>query len=106
MLVLARKKGEKICIGTNGEIEITVVEIRGDKVRLGIEAEREIPVHRSEIHQAIQAERPNSIGTVPLNREQQLLVALKNLVSDVSRGYLDADSHRLAGDLVKECEAA
>ena len=54
MLVLSRKKNESIVIDDN--IVITVVEVRGDKVRLGIEAPREVPVHRSEILVAIQAE--------------------------------------------------
>ena len=44
MLVLSRKKREQIVIGEN--IIITVVEVRGDKVRLGIEAPREVPIHR------------------------------------------------------------
>jgi carbon storage regulator len=47
MLVLSRKKGESIVI--DGNIVITVVEVRGDKVRLGIEAPIEIPVMRSEL---------------------------------------------------------
>ena len=54
MLVLSRKKNEKIII--DDHITITVVEIRGDKVRLGIQAPKEIPIHRSEIHAAIQSE--------------------------------------------------
>ncbi len=52
MLVLSRKKDEKIIIGDN--IEIMVVEIQGDKVRLGIDAPREVTVHREEVYQAIQ----------------------------------------------------
>ena len=55
MLVLSRKKNESIVIDDN--VVITVVEIRGDKVRLGIEAPREIPIHRSEVHAAIQSEQ-------------------------------------------------
>lgn len=51
MLVLARKKNEQICIGDG--VVITVVDIRGDKVRLGIEAPRDVPVHRSEVLAAI-----------------------------------------------------
>ena len=55
MLVLSRKKDESIVI--DDQIVITVVEIRGDKVRLGIQAPKEVPVHRSEVHAAIQAEQ-------------------------------------------------
>lgn len=58
MLVLSRKKNESIVI--NDVIVITVVEIRGDKVRLGIEAPREVPIHRSEVLAAIQAQLPLS----------------------------------------------
>lgn len=47
MLILSRKRNESIIIG--GGITVTVVEIRGDKVRLGIEAPREIDVHREEV---------------------------------------------------------
>jgi len=51
MLVLSRKKNESIVI--NDDITIVVVEIRGDKVRLGIEAPKEVPVHRNEVYEAI-----------------------------------------------------
>jgi carbon storage regulator len=51
MLVLSRKKNESIVI--NNDITVVVVEIRGDKVRLGIECSREIPVHRKEVFDAI-----------------------------------------------------
>ena len=51
MLVLSRKKNESIVI--NNDIVVTIVEIRGDKVRLGIEAPKEIPVHRREVYDAI-----------------------------------------------------
>lgn len=59
MLVLSRKKNESIVIGDN--ITIVVTEIRGDKVRLGIEAPAEVPVHRREVYEAIQRQYP----TVP-----------------------------------------
>lgn len=52
MLVLSRKKNEKIRIGE--DITIVVIEVRGDKVRLGIDAPREISVHRQEVFDAIQ----------------------------------------------------
>jgi carbon storage regulator len=51
MLVLSRKKNESIVI--NNDITITVVEIRGDKVRLGIVAPKDVPVHRQEVWEAI-----------------------------------------------------
>jgi carbon storage regulator len=51
MLVLSRKKNESIII--NDDITIVVVEIRGDKVRLGVEAPKEVPVHRNEVYEAI-----------------------------------------------------
>ena len=54
MLVLSRQKDESIIIGD--DIEITIVDIRGDKVRLGINAPREVSVHRKEIYDAIQRE--------------------------------------------------
>ncbi|GIX03930.1 MAG: carbon storage regulator [Planctomycetaceae bacterium] len=52
MLVITRRKNESVII--NDVIVITVVEIRGDKVRLGIEAPREVPIHRREVYEAIQ----------------------------------------------------
>lgn len=54
MLVLSRQRDESIIIGDH--IVITVVDIRGDKVRLGVEAPREVPVHRQEVYEAIQRE--------------------------------------------------
>ena len=51
MLVLSRKNNESIVI--NDDIIITIVEIRGDKVRLGIVAPRDVPVHRQEVYEAI-----------------------------------------------------
>jgi carbon storage regulator len=54
MLVLSRQRDESIIIGDN--IVVTIVDVRGDKVRLGIEAPREISVHRREVYEAIQRE--------------------------------------------------
>lgn len=55
MLCLSRKLDEQIRIGDG--VVITVVEIKGDRVRLGIEADRDVPVHREEVYQAIQREK-------------------------------------------------
>lgn len=65
MLVLTRKRNESIIIGDN--IVITVVDIRGDKVRLGIQAPTEIPVHRQEVYEAIQRENLQAGGETPAN---------------------------------------
>jgi len=54
MLVLSRKRGERIVIGPN--IELSVVDIRGNKVRLAIDAPRDVPIHRQEVYQRIQDE--------------------------------------------------
>lgn len=54
MLVLSRKKNESIRI--NHDIRIVVIEIRGDKIRLGIEAPEDVTVHRQEVYEAIQKE--------------------------------------------------
>lgn len=63
MLVLSRQRDESIIIGDN--IVITVVDIRGDKVRLGIQAPTEIPVHRQEVYEAIQREQLRAQGVDP-----------------------------------------
>jgi carbon storage regulator len=55
MLVLSRRKDESIMIGD--DVEITIVDIRGDKVRLGITAPKNIPVHRREVYETIQREK-------------------------------------------------
>lgn len=63
MLVLSRQRDESIMIGDN--IVVTIVDIRGDKVRLGIDAPTEIPVHRQEIYEAIQRENRRATGVRP-----------------------------------------
>ena len=58
MLVLSRQKDESIVIGEGeNKVEITIVDVRGDKVRLCIDAPRSISVHRREIYDAIQREK-------------------------------------------------
>ena len=69
MLVLSRKKNESIVI--NNDIRIVVVEIRGDKVRLGVEAPREVPVHRREVYEAIQRNIEDVDDAAPETLENQ-----------------------------------
>lgn len=64
MLVLSRKKNESIVI--NNDITVTVVEIRGDKVRLGIVAPKEVPVHRQEVFDAIHGKKGGAEPTPPV----------------------------------------
>lgn len=56
MLVLSRKLGEAIVIGDN--VTVTVLELQGDRVRLGFNAPRELPIHREEVHERLQECRP------------------------------------------------
>lgn len=63
MLVLSRQRDEAIMIGD--EVEITVVDIRGDKVRLGITAPRHIQVHRKEVYEAIKRENEQAAKLQP-----------------------------------------
>lgn len=67
MLVLSRQKDESIVIGDN--IEIIIVDVRGDKVRLGITAPKEISVHRREVYDAIQREK-NANGSKEIVKQK------------------------------------
>lgn len=69
MLVLSRKKNESIII--NNDISVTVVEIRDDKVRIGIVSPKDVPVHRQEVYDAIHAQpgAPPAPPTVPAEPE-------------------------------------
>jgi carbon storage regulator len=69
MLVLSRKKNESIVI--NNDITIVVVEIRGDKVRLGVEAPREVPVHRREVYEAIQRSQNGDVEVESTENESE-----------------------------------
>ena len=62
MLVLSRQSDETIIIGDN--IRITIVEVRGDKVRIGIDAPRDVAVHRQEIYDAIRRDAENAARAV------------------------------------------
>ncbi|MEX2673295.1 MAG: carbon storage regulator CsrA [Phycisphaeraceae bacterium] len=73
MLVLSRQRDETIMIGD--DIEITVVDIRGDKVRLGISAPANVPVHRKEVYEAIKRENreASQVKLEDLNKATQRL---------------------------------
>lgn len=68
MLVLSRHRDESIMIGD--DIVLTIVDIRGDKVRLGIEAPQDIPVHRQEVYEAIQRENRKASRVDPSETRQ------------------------------------
>ncbi|AQT68115.1 putative carbon storage regulator protein [Anaerohalosphaera lusitana] len=65
MLVLSRQKDESIIIGD--DVEVTIVDVRGDKVRLGITAPRSISVHRKEVYEAIQKEKQQKVKGASTN---------------------------------------
>lgn len=71
MLALTRKKGESLIL--NNDIEVTVLEIRGDQVKLGIKAPRQVPVYRKEVYLQIQKENEAAASV-------ENLVALKKLL--------------------------
>jgi carbon storage regulator len=79
MLVLSRKRDERIMIGD--EISLLVVDIRGDKVRLGIEAPSDVPVHRKEVYEAIQREQALEVE-VEVEVEMEVEVEVEAVAAD------------------------
>lgn len=71
MLALSRKKGESLMINNN--IEITVLEVKGDQVKIGISAPKEIPVYRKEVYVQIQDANKEAINVDGLEALQNLL---------------------------------
>lgn len=63
MLVLSRQRDQSIIIGD--DIEITIVDVRGDKVRIGINAPRHVSVHRKEVYEAIRRENEANAASQP-----------------------------------------
>ncbi len=70
MLALTRKKGEALVINNN--VEITILEIRGDQIKIGVNAPKEVPVYRKEVYLQIQKENKASVA-------EDKMEALKNL---------------------------
>lgn len=77
MLVLTRKSKEKISIGKQKKIVVTVLKIQGDQVSLGFEADRDTPIYRTELLEAIEAE--NEHGAI--KKEEPVSSELKELAS-------------------------
>ena len=71
MLALTRKKGESLVINNN--IEITVLEIRGDQIKLGIQAPKDVPIYRKEVYLQIQNENEEAGGVDSLEALKGLL---------------------------------
>lgn len=71
MLALSRKQGESIVIGNN--IEITVLETKGDQVKIGISAPKSVPVYRKEIYAQIQEENREAIANLDVESLKKLL---------------------------------
>ena len=71
MLALTRKKGESLIL--NNDIEVTVLEIRGDQVKLGIKAPRQVPVYRKEVYLQIQKENEAAASVENLEALKKLL---------------------------------
>lgn len=71
MLALSRKRGEALIINNN--IEITVLEIKGEQVKLGISAPKEVPVYRKEVYMQIQDSNKEAVNTDGLEALQNLL---------------------------------
>lgn len=90
MLALTRKKGESLVINNN--IEITVLEIRGDQVKIGISAPKEVPVYRKEVYLQIQNENKAALNAT------DAMEALKNLFCVVNKSHSFSDiRHRKPG---------
>ena len=71
MLALTRKKGESIVINNN--IEISVLEIRGDQIKIGITAPKDVPIYRKEVYKQIQEENRASVSAEGLEALKKML---------------------------------
>ena len=75
MLILSRKINEKICIG--GNITLTIIDVKGDQVKVGVEAPKEVKVFRQEVYDAIQKE--NKAAAVEQNNNEAGINAVSAL---------------------------
>ena len=77
MLALSRKAGESIVI--NNDIEVTILEVKGDQIKIGIDAPKSVPIYRKEIYDQIQEENKQAAG------EDVDFAALKNVFKDSAK---------------------
>ncbi|MBE5970075.1 MAG: carbon storage regulator CsrA [Lachnospiraceae bacterium] len=71
MLALSRKKGESLIINNN--IEITILEIKGDQIKIGIDAPKSVPIYRKEVYLQIQEENKNAMNLEGIDALKKLL---------------------------------
>lgn len=71
MLALTRKKGESLVINNN--IEITVLDVRGDQIKIGISAPKDVPIYRKEVYQQIQEENKAAVDADSVETLKNLL---------------------------------
>ena len=71
MLALTRKKGESLVINNN--IEISILEVRGDQIKIGITAPKDVPIYRKEVYKQIQEENRASVSAEGLEALQKML---------------------------------
>lgn len=72
MLALTRKKGEALVINNN--VEITILEIKGDQIKIGVEAPKEIPIYRKEVHAQIQESNQASMDASGMEALKELFM--------------------------------
>jgi len=88
MLVLTRRIGERVLIGD--DVEVTVLEVKGDSVRIGIQAPRETRIHRAEIVAAVEQENVSAAQAAP--DEESALVRALGLRRETAQAPADADT--------------
>lgn len=101
MLVLSRHRDESIMVGD--DVRITVIDIRGDKVRLGIDASQQIPVHRQEVYDAIKREnsrasKPGAYNGPPSNTVPKFEIAALAMYNALHNGNQIQTLNDLADD--------
>lgn len=100
MLVLSRQRDESLMIGS--EVKVMVVDIRGDKVRLGVEAPKHVPVHRSEVADAI-ARHHGPMRTTPVPVQEQLSAERLSAIAQLDLDPHDASKSEAYKAALRDC---